>query len=492
MPRQNPEFLHKKYSDLSGSKPVEKAVQKARREGEPIPDKKLARIQTYLDRMEKIVDSERGGELLKHKLRKEFAWDTSDPDAMERVSRALYASERKIMRERGQSEELRELERRVSEQERLDFLKPEIEEKSRVQLRTLDIWLEYLRENDAEYEMWFRYYVARNLQKMGAFNKEKGEYAKRTKETLAPFPELNAEALGDVKRWLTSGIGDQEFTGPEGLKKKEKLQKLIANADFGGLYALAQIESAGKLNRESIEGQWIKYDQGSDPHILENALKGKGTEWCTASGAAPAHLKGGDFYVYFTKGLKGTYTEPRIAIRMENDHVAEVRGVRPGTTQELEPELIDIAREKYHPLPGGDNYDRKADDMKRLTEIERKNQKGEPPSKEDLRFLYEIDGKIQGFGYGHDPRIEELKKGRNIKKDLSFALDIPEGKISTTQEEALKGGILYHYGSLNLSKLTSAEGLTLPQSVGGHLNLSGLTSAEKNTLKKKYPHFSII
>ena len=41
-------------------------------------------------------------------------------------------------------------------------------------------------------------------------------------------------------------------------------------------------------------------------------------------------------------------------------------------------------------------------------------------------------------------------------------------------------------GSLNLSGLTSAAGLTLPDSVGGWLNLSGLTSAEIKKIPKKY------
>lgn len=77
----------------------------------------------------------------------------------------------------------------------------------------------------------------------------------------------------------------------------------------------------------------------------------------------------------------------------------------------------------------------------------------------------------------------------------------------------MSGDISYHYGDLDLSDLTSAEGLELPETVGGDLylrsltsaeglklpksvgrdlNLSGLTSAEKDSIREKYPHFKII
>ncbi|MBU2542311.1 hypothetical protein KJ785_01985, partial [Patescibacteria group bacterium] len=47
-------------------------------------------------------------------------------------------------------------------------------------------------------------------------------------------------------------------------------------------------------------------------------------------------------------------------------------------------------------------------------------------------------------------------------------------------------------GGLYLSGLTSAEGLRLPESVGGGLYLSGLTSADKNKLRVQYPNLNFI
>jgi len=66
-----------------------------------------------------------------------------------------------------------------------------------------------------------------------------------------------------------------------------------------------------------------------------------------------------------------------------------------------------------------EKYNKKSEDMRKLTQIEKKLQNGEEPTIEELRFLYAIDDKIEGFGYLKDPRIEELQKKRNIKKDLA-------------------------------------------------------------------------
>lgn len=109
-------------------------------------------------------------------------------------------------------------------------------------------------------------------------------------------------------------------------------------------------------------------------------------------------------------------------------------------------------------------------------------------TKDDLRFLYEIDSPIEGFGYKKDPRIEELLDGRNKKEDLASVFDCQLGQISLTKEEALSGDIVFHNGDLHLESLTSAEGLTLPKTIGfGNLYLNNLTSADKEKPREKYP-----
>ncbi len=46
-------------------------------------------------------------------------------------------------------------------------------------------------------------------------------------------------------------------------------------------------------------------------------------------------------------------------------------------------------------------------------------------------------------------------------------------------------------GGLNLASLTSAEGLTLPKSVGGGLYLRGIPESEKAELRKLHPYLDI-
>lgn len=454
MPIENPEFqnekfLTEKYPDLAGSKPVERAVQKELREGEKGPQTKEGRIQAYLDRIEKIlasgthVSDEKGWELLKNKIMSEFTIDANDPDTMVKIAHGLYESEKKLATEQGRGADIERLAREIEREGGvLERYKGLVKEKREIQESTLSSWLDYLKQDDAQYPIWFRYYVVRNLQKMGTMDKERGEYTKRTDYTVAPFPELNSEALGFVYRMLTEGMGTDEFTGEEDREKRKQLENLISKKDFAKLYTFAQIETAGELNRETIEGQWVKYDQGSDHHILENALRGKGTGWCTAEGSAYGHLQGGDFYVYYTKGPDGSFTEPRIAIRTENGQVAEVRGVN--HRQELEPSFVDIATEQYHALPGGDKFDKKSQDMEKMTELVGKQEKGETFTKDELIFLYEINSKIEGFGYDKDPRIQNLISQRNKEEDARLfsakLIDI-ENKIKngvTLNKEDLK------------------------------------------------------
>ncbi|TSC87564.1 MAG: hypothetical protein G01um10147_542 [Microgenomates group bacterium Gr01-1014_7] len=56
--------------------------------------------------------------------------------------------------------------------------------------------------------------------------------------------------------------------------------------------------------------------------------------------------------------------------------------------------------------------------MKKLTEIEQKSKSGLKLSQDELIFLYEIDSSIEGFGYGDDPRVKELRFQRKPEEDM--------------------------------------------------------------------------
>jgi len=489
MPEKHP--LQIKYPDLQKSPVVELSAEQHRQRGEQIPNEPGPKLEAWLSDLERIhtgrgVSPERQDaqpqvlERIKQSYHRDYITGTDDASVMSKLSLDAQIAQDQG---HGMADEIME---RVNDQV-IEQTRETIRED---QERSLDAWLDYLSSSDATYPMWFKYYVFRNITKLASYDKQKGEFPKRSKSTIAPFPDINREALAYMEDSLAKHYGLKHLD-PNNLEDqidptmKELLDK---DANFASLYKRAIDYAAPKTieNLDVTDGVWVKYDQTNDPEEgkkLAHSLYGYGTGWCTAGeGTAQSQLAGGDFYVYYTKSEDGQYSVPRVAIRMQGRSIGEVRGIE--ADQNLEGALVPIAEAKLIQVypRGAEGYKKKADNMRQLTEIYRKHTDGEELTREDLRFLYEIDEKIEGFGYENDPRIGNILGGRNMRQDLSFALDVAADKISLTQEEALSGGIIYHYGGLDLGSLTSAEGLTLPQSIGGNLYLRSLTSAEGLTL----------
>ena len=114
--------------------------------------------------------------------------------------------------------------------------------------------------------------------------------------------------------------------------------------------------------------------------------------------------------------------------------------------------------------------------MKILAEIYKKYQSNQEFSKNELRFLYELDSKIEGFGYRDDPRIQEILGYRNVKKDIAYVLDIKESKIATNDYE-LNASTVVYIGYLDKSKVKE---IYLPnlKIVIGSVHFESLESAE--------------
>lgn len=75
--------------------------------------------------------------------------------------------------------------------------------------------------------------------------------------------------------------------------------------------------------------------------------------------------------------------------------------------------------------------------MKLLTLIDKKVNDNIDLTLEELKFLYEIDGQIIGFGYRKDPRIEEIKRKRNERRDYSLIFNVKEEEVALSQKEWL-------------------------------------------------------
>ena len=462
------EFLNKLYRDMYLSDVVMHTAKKG--------DTPTERIDKYLNRLEEVHNIAKTSSHKMDLLKKLYY----DKYVIKELPDNYVNLQRKIARERGYGDidVTKDLRREMLKQIQVE------------QEKSLDNWIDYLCSDDALYPMWFKSYAFQGMIKLGKYDKENKSFKRRTSTTVEPYLDLNREILAQIYDTLSKEIGENEPT-------EEQAKALENGESFQKIYAYYLTKQDFKIHDEETEGIWIKYDQGSDSKKLCDSLQGKNTGWCTAGyKTAESQLSSGDFYVYYTKDENNEYTNPRIAIRMNgNSEIAEVRGV--GKEQNLEGSMNDIADKKLEEFPDKDKYKKKVNDMKRLTEIDQKAKKGEKLTKEELIFLYEINGKIKGFGYTEDPRIKEIIEKRNIKSDLSFVYSIGENNIATSLLDFNKDTVVYYgdFDSLEVSdenfknlkvilgdtdfrKLESAEGLNNLLIISGYACFNNLKSAE--------------
>lgn len=462
-------FLIQKNSQLHTSPMVEKA---ARREGfqrgirlSKPADKVMAWIR-YLESIASKAQSD--PRLLKTVYEAFYRKYVIKP---EDVPESFFELQKRIARERGQGES------EITPEQKRQWIDRIITD----QKRSLDAWIDYLLSPDTSvYPMWVKYWILTGMVKLSKFHPDDGTFGHRTKGTVAPFPELNREALAYVVDALVKHVEGRDLSSIQ----DPELIGLLPGSHFGKMYAhaLKKAGVGGEKRFITNEGQWVVFKEGSDHRPLVKSLEGQNTGWCTAAeGTAKGQLALGDFHVYYSLDAEGRPTVPRVAIRMEGHSIVEVRGV--GKDQNLDPQISQsgiVAGKLKEFGPEGEKYLKKEAHMKRLTSIEHKDRLNQELSKDDLAFLYEVNERIEGFGYERDPRIDEIKSRRNVRTDLVRLLDekYREDEISLTTDEMLREKTKVHYGNLELKQFLSAKDLHLPEVVIGDLNLSGLKSAE--------------
>lgn len=426
-------LLKNKY-DLHKSSEAETAAKRTEmRTAERVPQDPLARIQNYLNRFHEIID--RGGpqrrehnlDLIKGRFHEKYV---IKPDE---IPESFWENQRRIIRERGQGADL----------ERVDFEELKRQNTEAIiadQQSSLDKWIDYLASPDAPYSDALKYWTLRNILNMAEYDKKKKIYPQRSKGTTKPFPDLNREALAYVldavgKKYSRTPVDRGEPAGVEEQDQKE-FDNLLRTENFPKLYAWAieKVTPASAEELSAARGEWVKYNQGEDYMPLVQSLQGHGTGWCTAAeSTAQVQLQNGDFYVYYSFDKDGKPTVPRAAIRMQGNSITEIRGV--AAEQNLDPYIGGVVEDKLREFPDGTTYQKKAADMKRLTEVENKAKNGQDLRSEDLVFLYEIDSPIEGFGHEKDPRIEEMRKARNQEVDMSIVFDCEPQQIATNAEQ---------------------------------------------------------
>lgn len=460
-----------------------------------LSDKRRERIIKYFNRLEEVhnkvseTKSEAGEKLLKN-----FYYDLYVIKP-ENIPESYFNNQIVLARERGYGNII------LSDKDKEIMIKQVIDD----QKETLDKWIEYFLydEESKSYEMWEKYWVFQGLQTLGKYDKETYKFSKRDKTTVYPFPPVEREYIFTTLKLMEDFLKDK--------KTEDEIKNALEAGNFKLLYeyVIKQSMLRGEKQSSSTSGKWIKYEQGSDYNILRNSLQGYYTGWCTAAGEnfAREQLAHGDFYVYYTLDNSGEAKVPRIAIRMDGStNINEIRGI--ADNQNMEPEMMPILEEKLEEFPDREKYYKKEHDMKLLTLIDKKVNKNIELSLEELKFLYETDNEIEGFGYEKDPRIQEIINKRNQKKDYAFIYNINENEIALTQEEwkenpkqykILLNDLKLDYvtsskelilpniisGNLELKELTNASGLLLPDIVGGSMQLNSLISAKDLKFPKK-------
>ena len=415
--------LHLKNPEFQTSPEVNAAVEREERHtAEKVPNDPVERIEAYMDRLENIFLNpdervrERNLEMFRDKIY----------DALiikkENFPESYFELQKRIARERGQAVE--EIPDNVREQ-MMDVATED-------QKHSLDAWVEYLTEEDVAYPPWFKYFIWRNIIKLSQFDKELGKFKERTDTTVARFPDIHRGALAQI-------LDVYQKVKEDNKNLKEREIREAFSKKFPNLYAelISKSLGASMENREEIRGEWVKYSQGDNVAAdkLFESMQEKGTGWCV-EGKTTAHsyIDQGDFYVYYTNDASGKPVQPRLAIQLEGSQIGQIRGIM--AHQDVEPIMQEVLDEKLQEFgKEADVYRKKSKDMRMLTTLEKKHQKDEPFTKDDLLLLYEINAPIEGFGYQKDPRVAELRAGRNTEEDMLVIFECTKDQIAHVPSE---------------------------------------------------------
>ena len=201
-----------------------------------------------------------------------------------------------------------------------------IDEYAKTQKETINEWVSYLKQS--EYPVAIKFLILKSLLNFN-YDYKLNDLIKRNNKTIRNFTPFDAGSLSE-----------------------------LVNIDSDNLlkdYTQIQVENSAKImqNKELIKtsgnGTWLKFNGGSKTSEEERLKNSKelaqlvqNTYWCTKSNSK-SQLDGGDFYVYVTETNGEVF--PRIAIRMDEDNVGEVRGNK-SASQDIEEEMLPVA-EKF-------------------------------------------------------------------------------------------------------------------------------------------------
>ena len=446
---------------------VESSFNKARNKKEKLPGKNNERRNfAYLSRLDRMI--EKHGDKVEQKL-----WAASAENLVmdyEDIPDAYWKQQEQILRDNGQGRELSRYEKEILAEDLIDK-----------QRQSITSWTNYLGDKNCPYPLWFKVYAFDGISKMSnTLNLDDADYNRRDNTTALSFPKLNAEILAKVYRQINDFYGVDKENWLAQHSDDEKLVSLVKSANFPKLYAKELVDTKVILKTpertEDIHGDWFEYKLGDEEEIASLA---EGTKWCVVDpNVAHNYLVYGQYgnpeedddydqdyededwedddyedddyddddqaetyehddvevenpeakFIIFRledPNSPGVFASNGSAsVRLDPDGtVAEVSGLNDG--QAVEDALISIVKEKTLSLPGGEKYLQKFDDKQTLIRLDKKMEKGEDLTKEELSFLYELDRPIATLDtYNReDPRIPELKEKYGIEYALEKGVD---------------------------------------------------------------------
>ena len=424
---------------------VESSFNKARQNKEKLPGKNNERRNfAYLSRLDRMV--EKYGNKAEQKI-----WEASAENVVmdyEDIPEAYWKQQEQILRDNGQGRKLSEYEKEILAEDLIDK-----------QRQSITSWANYLGDKNCPYPLWFKVYAFDGISKMSnTLNLDDADYNRRDNTTALSFPKLNAEILAKVYRQINDFYGVNKKDWLSKNSDDEKLVSLVKSANFPKLYAKELVDTKVILKTpertEDVHGDWFEYKLGDEEEIASLA---EGTKWCVVDpNVAHNYLVYGQYsnpeedddydqdyeddedwedddikvedpeakFIIFRledPNTPGVFASNGSAsIRLDpNGIVDEISGLNEG--QAVEDALVPVVKEKALSLPGGEKYLQKFDDKQALIRLDKKMEKGEDLTKEELSFLYELDRPIATLDtYNEeDPRIPELKE----KYDLEYALE---------------------------------------------------------------------
>jgi hypothetical protein len=487
----NGEFLKGKYWKREEFR--EAVARSAKREAGKIPPKPQEQINLYLQRLYKGLTGEELREELTRKglperfkrfivyrIKKEYFFNPQEikedelNNLLKNILLGNFAELRGYTLEQLKNPQIREeVIKQWEEETGQNFLTYQIpeEEKQKIieqvikdQEESLNYWFTYLLSPEAEnYPFEFRYWAFVEMLKCGSYDEKRRTFNERTKSTIAPFPQLNQQALAIVLDEIIRRQNKQPsqiLTSLQDENERKEFERRLQAENFRDLYGFA-LDYVKRLvlpkeRLPIIKGEWRVFKKGSDPKELVKAIQNFPTGWCIAGeGTAASYLSHSDIWIYFSEDIEGNPTIPRAAIVYNPEllRITEVRGI--AESQNLDPYIHPVVEEKLREIPQGIEWMETMQDQKKLAEIYLKHLNNQELTQEELRFIYEIDREIKRFGYERDPRIEEILRNRNKRKDLSQIFNCRENEIVTNEDKITDNTRIIYVpeGYIRLTKL---------------------------------------